>query len=411
MLRLTTLEFQKGVNEKVNKLEAGQKGMNENVNKLEAGFRKIFDCQAGSATDQRNLLLELGASIQRLLDEPVHQHTLQITEVEHTLASGSATPLTSQVKNPPECELIVSSTDKPDEAYDPESRDTVVSEVSYRRDTLLDTLSLLKTAFTHEIQALLDMTTQASQLMIDAQVQRRLLQWNKDPNNRNLWIQGPYEVSNPSQNTLTAVCLVALSRQNDIPCVFYSCALTPENRGHNAQWSSGRALSDMVKSLAVQLIFLLPEKFISTRNFALDRFERLQHELLDIDDTLDLLQDLRSLVPPYLHCVVSGVQYLEDRDDKQHSRNLLRVLSTLTGQHKQSAEAASHINRNGAPDQAEVSDSLQITKVCFTSDGYVDTLAQLVEQGCLSKVEYSDEAGEQPGEEDVGLMPRWSDDI
>lgn len=168
----------------------------------------------------------------------------------------------------------------------------------------------------------------------------------------------------------------------------------------------------MVKSLAVQLVFLLPQLFMSTRDFALNRFERLQHNILDIDDILDLLQDLWSLVPPYLHCVISGVQHLEDREDEQHSRNLLRVLSVLTGEHKHSAEADSHMNRDRAPDQAEeVSDSSQITKVCFATDGYVDTLAQLVEHDCLSKVEYSDEAGQQPGEEDVGLMPRWIDNI
>ncbi|KAI4145955.1 MAG: hypothetical protein LQ341_002229 [Variospora aurantia] len=404
MLRLTTLDFQIGVNEK--------------VNKLEEGFQKIFECQEGSATDQRRLLLQLGTSIQRLLDERAGQRTLQITEVEHALASGSGIPSTLQAKYPQECELIISSTvdtlnrsndGTSDGAYHPEFIEIVVSEYSYRRNAILDAIPLLKIACTHEIQALLDMTTQASQLMIDVEVQRRLLQWNRDPGFNNLWIQGPHEVSNPSQNTLAAVCLVALSRQNDIPCVFFFCALTPVDWGDNGQSSTERALMDLVKSLAIQLIFLLPETFVSMRNLSLNRFERLQDGLLGIEGTLDLLQDLRSLVPPYLHCVISGIEHLEDRGDEQHSRKLQRVLSTVIGGYQHSAGEDLHQHWDRANDQAEkVSESLQTTKTCFTTDGYADSLAHLVEQGCLMKVEYSDEAEQRP-EEEVGLMPWWSD--
>ncbi|KAL8649651.1 MAG: hypothetical protein Q9210_004275 [Variospora velana] len=377
MLHLTTLDFQIGVNEK--------------VNKLEEGFQKIFECQEGSATDQRRLFLELGTSIQRLLDERADQRTLQITEVEHALALGSGIPLTLQPKHPQESTMA---------HHHPEFKEIVVSDYSYRRNGILDAIPLLKIACTHEIQALLDMTTQASQLMIDAEVQRQLFQWNKDPSFNNLWIQGPHEVSNPSQNTLAAVCLVALSRQNDIPCVFFFCALTPVDRGDNGQWSTERALMNMVKSLAIQLIFLLPETFVSMRNLSLNRFERLQNDLLGIEGTLDLLQDLRSLVPPYLHCVISGIEHLEDRGDEQHSRNLLRVLSTVTGGYKHSARADLHQHRDRANEQAEkVSESLQTTKTCFTTDGHADSLAQLVEQDCLMKVEYSDEAEQRPVEE------------
>ncbi|KAL8988504.1 MAG: hypothetical protein Q9177_002433 [Variospora cf. flavescens] len=361
MLRLTTLDFQIGVNEK--------------VNKLEEGFQKFFECQEGSATDQRRLLLELGTSIQQLLDERAGQRTLQITEVEHALASGSGIPSTIQPKHPQECELIISSTvdtlnrsndGTSDGAYHPEFKEIVVSESSYRRNAILDAIPLLKIACTHEIQALLDMTTQASQLMIDAEVQRQLLQWNKNPSFNNLWIQGPHEVSNPSQNTLAALCLIALSRQNDIPC----------------------------------LIFLLPETFVSMRNLSLNRFERLQDGLLGIEGTLDLLQDSRSLVPPYLYCVISGIEHLEDRGDEQHSRKLLLVLSTVIGGYQHSARADLHQHWDRANDQTEkVSESLQNTKTCFTTDGYADSLAHLVEQGCLVKVEYSDEAEQRPEEE------------
>ncbi|KAL9011301.1 MAG: hypothetical protein Q9173_003845 [Seirophora scorigena] len=172
------------------------------------------------------------------------------------------------------------------------------------------------------------MTTQASHLMIDAQVQRQLLQWNKDLNFKNLWIHGPYETSNPSQNTLAAGCL-----------------------------------------------------------------------------------DLRPSMPLHLHCVINGVQHLDDRDDEQHSRSLQRVLSTLTSENKHIDKADSHKNQERAPDRAkEVPNSLQTTKTCFTTDGYVDALAQLVEQDCLRKFEFSDEAEQRP-EEDAGLMPRRSDNI
>lgn len=50
MVRVTTLEFQKGVTEK--------------VNKLEISFQNIFDRQKNPALDQRDLLLEVGTNIQ-----------------------------------------------------------------------------------------------------------------------------------------------------------------------------------------------------------------------------------------------------------------------------------------------------------------------------------------------------------
>ncbi|KAL8717274.1 MAG: hypothetical protein Q9225_005461, partial [Loekoesia sp. 1 TL-2023] len=65
-----------------------------------------------------------------------------------------------------------------------------------------------------------------------------------------------------------------------------------------------------------------------------------------------------------------------------------------------------------ASDQAEeVQQFPQTTKLCFTTDGYVDTLAQLVEQDRLAKVQYFDESSGPVGEEGIRLIPEQSDEM
>ena len=84
---------------------------------------------------------------------------------------------------------------------------------------------------------------------------------------------------------------------------------------------------------------------------------------------VQLLSDLRSVGPPYLHCVISGIEVLEDRDDMQHTHDLFRVLDALTNIHERETAIAAGEDENLSP----------ITKLCFTTDGYMDALARLAE--------------------------------
>ncbi|KAL8707817.1 MAG: hypothetical protein Q9225_007699, partial [Loekoesia sp. 1 TL-2023] len=309
MLRVTTLEF--------------QKGMTEKVNRLETGFRMIFDRQKDSVLGQRDLLLELGANIQKLLEQHTGQPALHLAEREDRFAANSTSEFLSNESSQSTESTRSSSVDSVTrsgnyvsvEMKHSQTSIAIVPSVCHRREAILDILKPLRTKYARHVQALLDMTYRASQLMIDFQVQKRLVSWNKESNSNTLWIQGPYDVSSPSQNTLTAVCMVALSRQSDIPCISHFCNINPPAHSPNSRSSHQGALMDMVKSLVIQMAFLIPATFVTTIDFSSQRLEKLRQDALSIDDALNLLRDLRSLAPPYLHCVIDGAQDLEDRDD------------------------------------------------------------------------------------------------
>ena len=184
--------------------------------------------------------------------------------------------------------------------------------------------------------------------MIDLQVRNHLVSLNKDAVSQKLWIQGAHDVSYPSQNTFFAVCSVALSCQSEILCIFYFCNLAHYKRSERIPSFSQAALTDLVNSLIVQLAFLIPERYKTSLDLSSVRFGRLRQDVLSLDDALNLLRDLHSLVPAYLHCVVSGLQDLEDRDDVQHARDLLCVLDALVDMHRNDAGAPSKRSRRNS---------------------------------------------------------------
>lgn len=188
--------------------------------------------------------------------------------------------------------------------------------------------------------------------------------------------------------------------------------MNPPAHSPNSRLSLQEALMDMVKSLTIQLAFLILGSFVTRVDFSSKRLGKLQQDALSVDDALNLLHGLRSLAPPYLHCVVDGVQDLEDRDDLQQTRNFSYLLNTLVTMHENNAAATSGEDLGKVSEQAEEVQPLsQTTTLCFTTDGFVDTLAQFVEQDRLDKVEYLGEAGEPVGEEGIRLMPEWGDVI
>ncbi|KAL9045746.1 MAG: hypothetical protein Q9214_001262 [Letrouitia sp. 1 TL-2023] len=395
MLRLTTLEFQSGITEK--------------VNKLESGFQLMFNRQENAAEDQRNLLLELGTNIRQLFDYSIGQQALQITEMERPLAIKNAAQ--SALSSESLLDISKSSTSKSMTRSDRDDLSCVdhsrkgsanIQTVHYRRESILHILGPLITEYGQDGQALLPITSRAPQLMIDLEVQKHLRFWSKEPILNGLWIQGPHDVLNPSQNTLTAVFLVALSKKNGIPCVFYFCDLTAHTSSGSPQTYCQRALMKMVKSLTIQVASLIPASFGTTLDLSLARLEKLREDALKIDEVLNLFGDLRSLAPPYLHCVISGLQDLEDRDDVKQTQNLSCVLTTLTRIRKIDATETSYEDLKLASDQVkEVKQLSRTTKLCFTTDGYVDALAKLVEQDCLDKVSYLEEDSQKYSEESI----------
>ncbi|KAI5927727.1 hypothetical protein F4810DRAFT_706471 [Camillea tinctor] len=169
-------------------------------------------------------------------------------------------------------------------------------------------------------------------------------------------------------------------------------------------------LIDLIQSFIVQHLLILPETTIATVDLSLERFEKLLDPELEFDDALQLLHDIRTLAPPYLHYIIEGAQGLEDRSDNIHMRNLLLFSQEImqvprTPSPDDSMSASSGRNNQPSKEKPEI-----ITKVCVTTDGYVDILAELVEIGRIEKVEYEDEAEEYHAGEATDMMPMGEDE-
>ena len=172
----------------------------------------------------------------------------------------------------------------------------------YVQKEILGLLKPLADRFGQNIKRVIDITSQASHVMTHTEIKDHITAWIKAFTDRRLWIQGPHDVSNPSQNTLTAACLVALSNKNDIPCISHFCNLCLGESPESAVSTLRQELMDMLKSLIVQMVLIMPGIVDTQLDLSPARFKTLELEAFSVDDALQLLSDLRSVGPPYLHC-------------------------------------------------------------------------------------------------------------
>lgn len=254
-----------------------------------------------------------------------------------------------------------------------------------------DALALLEpiaAQYNKSIQELVGLTFRALKISVDLQIKRHLEIWKSSMTSNMIWMQGPHDVSHPSQNTLTAACLVGLANNAKVPFISYFASLQSRNpRG--TYLSAPEILLNMVKSLLVQLL-LLQERPDTAVQVAAEDFKKLLGPVADLDAALDILGKLRGLVPQYLLCFIESVQVLEDRGDSRHTGNLRRVLQEL-------------INLGQPLDGDEI---YKTVKICFTSDGHVDVLAVAAQGGFLEKIAFDgDEGGD--GEQ---LRSLWDDE-
>lgn len=102
-----------------------------------------------------------------------------------------------------------------------------------------------------------NMSSYAPHLLVERQVHRQLTVWLKELSFRNLWIQRPHGVAKPSQNSITAVSIVAPSHENNIPTVSYFCSLSFDN---DPQLTQQEALRAMLASIIAQFVRFLPAR-------------------------------------------------------------------------------------------------------------------------------------------------------
>ncbi|KAI9712828.1 MAG: hypothetical protein M1820_001450 [Bogoriella megaspora] len=96
-------------------------------------------------------------------------------------------------------------------------------------------------------------------------------------------------------------------------------------------------------------------------------------------------------MPAYLHCIIEGVHLLEDRDNASHTRNLDRTLKILSSLSWSDLKTSQDVHCESSDEVAEP-ETQRVVKVFFATDGYVDSLAKLVDEGGLEKIRHDDES-------------------
>ncbi|KAF5558748.1 hypothetical protein FPHYL_7339 [Fusarium phyllophilum] len=266
----------------------------------------------------------------------------------------------------------------------------------YNRTEIQAELANFTAQWKKQVECLTEAAKQVALLQIDRQVHHRLQAWLRDLSPTNFWIQGPYDVSRPSQNSMTAISLTALARTHNIPFVAYFCTFTD----HGVLGMPKKAdLEAFLVSVVTQLVQLIPERGYSRADLSPARFAALAQGALNMGDTLQLLRDVRELGPRLVHVFIDNLQVLESRSNQAYTRDFLSTTAAfcrLKG-------------GNRLPESASMPDTGELgfgTKICFTTEGYVDGLAQVAELQLLDKVEFDQETTETTSME-VGEGLEW----
>lgn len=340
------------------------------LQKVIADQEKLLALVPQQLKQQRYLL---GASLQKFLEEQL-QNVQFLSGPSSTLVLSSASQhqqiLTTEPNTLLEEDKLSSTT-----LYD------------YGRAEVASVIHEYVDLFKVEMRELVNMSSYAPHLLVDRQVHRQLTVWLKDLTSRNLWIQGPHDVAKPSQNSMTAVSIVALSHENSIPTVSHFCSLSFDN---DPQLTRREALRAMLTSIIAQFVLFLPARGSTSTNLSVARFSSMAQNTPSIDELLQLIRDLRMAGPRYLHCVIDSIQTLEDRSDPAYTRDLLLTIATF-------CELASDVvpPRSREGNDIEVfGHSIMTTKTCFTTDRMMDGLSQAAEIDLLDKVEFGADAND-----------------
>lgn len=390
MQRIANLKFQQG-----NRQKQGQ---------MKQDLEMIIQNQL----NHQQMILKLGEDLYSFLDNK-RGNLLSIKSVNPSLEPDLATSEDStDTIQDPRLELVEPTDSEPSLTVMQKSQQN--PEGNYDRQLILNLLEPVVKRFRDDTQAVVNITSSALHVSIDDQVKRRIDTWITNPCCEALWILGPHDVSHPSQNTLTAVCLIALSSRHDVPSLSYFCSLrTLSSLG--SRLTHKEILLDMIKSFIVQLLLRCPEHIATELDLSSSRFSMLMEPDVDIGMALELFFDVRTLAPRYMHCVIEAVQELEDRGDAQHTRQLQRALREIVKppalwSSRNSGGLGNEATEMGTPESQRTRESEleRVMKVCFTSDGYVDALAELASRDEVEKVEYAEEAGQGGAEESSDLM-------
>jgi len=172
-----------------------------------------------------------------------------------------------------------------------------------------------------------------------------LQEWTTASESRTLWIYGPSTTATPSDLSRTTSYVVSTVNRLKIPLIAHSCQRLA---------SKTDSLMLMAYSLVRQLIWLLPDKFRSNKDFGSSRFGLLNGHVDSLAKALVLIEDLLSMMPELLICVIDGFQFLDDDEEDDDNSLYLNFLLEILKE----------------------TQATKILKVLITTDGYSRRLWQ-----------------------------------
>lgn len=244
-------------------------------------------------------------------------------------------------------------------------------------------MNMLRALLEDHMQKVTKLIGGITSLEIDREVRIHLTALLDSPTDRALWVEGPTNTAIPSQNTTTAAVLASIAARRGVPYVMYFNSVSSLQKNYNARDRLGR-LQDMLLCLIMQFIAVVPESQLAEVALLHQNLDALGQRTISIDESLALLVALRAAIPSQLMIVIDGCQVLEASGDPEYSRSLYRLYQTI-------CRLGNPITDSSTSDRMPRS---YATKICLTTDGYMNTLAIIRKQDPLWWVQYDEETDE-----------------
>ncbi|KAG8157862.1 hypothetical protein KVR01_012134 [Diaporthe batatas] len=158
----------------------------------------------------------------------------------------------------------------------------------------------------------------------------RVKEWSQDTASSLLWLSGPFIEVTDSSNPLTLLAsrVIDLADEHHLNVISYFCHIRHTNGTISREEQS---LVALLYALIRQLVELLPPRFDSERDLSKERFSRLGGTIASWEESLDVMEDILSLVPgTAVFCIIDGLDVLDHR-------SIRRPLTLLLGRIRQSS--------------------------------------------------------------------------
>ena len=208
-----------------------------------------------------------------------------------------------------------------------------------------------------------EMVVQAHLLIIHMDLLNRIQQWNAVSASSALWIQGPFQVPQPSRYTQLSAYVIMTAQKANIAVIYYFC-------------DSTTSMVDLIYTLIGQLVGLLPGDFYSSLDFSDARFDALDCRSDSIEHATTLFKDLVTEGPHMLFVVIDGIQMLDTGSDRVQIQELVKVLRYAGTE------------RNEKP--------THLVKTLLTTDGLTDALIHLPDAERIDCTDFFGEEGAEP---------------